>query len=85
MRTQVSLRLIHLILFDSPNAVGARVPQRLVDMTARSGYSLSGAVPATRYDMAAEYYQFDWEFGATPEETYWLGCSWVQLLPSFPF
>ena len=47
-------------------------------MTARSGYSLTGAMPSTRYDMASEYYQFDWEFGATPEETSWLGSSWVQ-------
>ena len=47
-------------------------------MTARSGYALSGSRPRSRYEMAAEYYQFDWEFGATPEETSWLGSSWVQ-------
>ncbi|TFK83625.1 amine oxidase [Polyporus arcularius HHB13444] len=57
---------------------GARVPKRLVDMTARSGYALSGSRPRSRYEMAAEYYQFDWEFGATPEETSWLASSWAH-------
>ncbi|KAI0820503.1 amine oxidase [Trametes gibbosa] len=57
---------------------GARVPQRLVDMTARSGYSLSGARPETPHARAAEYYQFDWEFGATPEETSWLASAWAH-------
>ncbi|KAM5530898.1 hypothetical protein V8D89_015430 [Ganoderma adspersum] len=57
---------------------GARVPKQLVDMSARSGYALSGARPATRYEMASEYYQFDWEFGATPEETSWLASSWAH-------
>ena len=47
-------------------------------MTARSGYALSGSRPRSRYEMAAEYYQFDWEFGATPEETSWLASSWVH-------
>ena len=47
-------------------------------MSARSGYALSGARPVTRYEMASEYYQFDWEFGATPEETSWLASSWVH-------
>ncbi|TBU42165.1 amine oxidase [Dichomitus squalens] len=57
---------------------GARVPHRLVDMTARGGYALSGAIPTSRYAMASEYYQFDWEFGATPEETSWLASSWAH-------
>ena len=35
---------------------GARVPKQLVDMSARSGYALSGARPASRYEMASEYY-----------------------------
>ncbi|RPD72752.1 amine oxidase [Lentinus tigrinus ALCF2SS1-7] len=65
--------------FDKLTAVaGARVPNRLVDMTARSGYALSGSRPRSRYEMAAEYYQFDWEFGATPEETSWLASSWAH-------
>ncbi|PIL26397.1 hypothetical protein GSI_12154 [Ganoderma sinense ZZ0214-1] len=57
---------------------GARVPNQLVDMSARSGYALSGARPSSRYEMASEYYQFDWEFGATPEETSWLASSWAH-------
>nr|VWO94915.1 ISPsy12, transposase OrfB (Tryptophan 2-monooxygenase) [Ganoderma boninense] len=57
---------------------GARVPNQLVDMSARSGYALSGSRPSSRYEMASEYYQFDWEFGATPEETSWLASSWVH-------
>ncbi|KAI0753776.1 amine oxidase [Fomes fomentarius] len=57
---------------------GARVPSRLVDMTARSGYSLSGSYPSSRYEHTAEYYQFDWEFGAKPEETSWLSSSWAH-------
>lgn len=59
---------------------GDRVPKQLVDMTARSGYSMIGSKPLTRYQMAAEYYQFDWEFAGAPEETSWLASSWV--LPS---
>ncbi|KAI0742275.1 amine oxidase [Daedaleopsis nitida] len=57
---------------------GQRVPHRLVDMSARGGYSLSGSRPITRYERAAEYYQFDWEFGATPEETSWLTSAWAH-------
>ncbi|OJT12259.1 Polyamine oxidase [Trametes pubescens] len=57
---------------------GARVPKRLVDMTARSGYSLSGTRPDSPQERAAEYYQFDWEFGATPEETSWLASAWAH-------
>ncbi|KAI1795246.1 amine oxidase [Ganoderma leucocontextum] len=57
---------------------GARVPNRLVDMTARSGYALSGARPTSRYEMASEYYQFDLEYGATPEETSWLASAWAH-------
>ncbi|KAI0713040.1 amine oxidase [Cerioporus squamosus] len=76
--------------FDKLTAIaGARVPKRLVDMTARSGYALSGSRPRSRYEMAAEFlatnfgampavYQFDWEFGATPEETSWLASSWAH-------
>ncbi|KAH9921830.1 amine oxidase [Amylocystis lapponica] len=59
-------------------SAGKRVPKRLVDMTARSGYSLTGAKPSTRHEMAAEYYQFDWEFAASPEDTSWLASSWAH-------
>ncbi len=65
-------------------STGARVPSRLVDMTARSGYSLSGSYPSSRYEHAAEYYQFDWEFAAKPEETSWLASSWVHTGSSLP-
>ncbi|CDO76587.1 hypothetical protein BN946_scf184868.g1 [Trametes cinnabarina] len=63
---------------------GARVPQRLVAMTARSGYSLSGTRPNTPHEMASEYYQFDWEFGATPEETSWRSASASSHLERYP-
>ncbi|EPS93815.1 hypothetical protein FOMPIDRAFT_1033564 [Fomitopsis schrenkii] len=59
-------------------AAGGRVPKRLVDMSARGGYSLTGSHPASRHQMASEYYQFDWEFGTTPEETSWLASSWAH-------
>ncbi|KZT05137.1 amine oxidase [Laetiporus sulphureus 93-53] len=59
-------------------SAGSRVPKRLVDMTARSGYSLTGAIPISRHAMASEYYQFDWEFGTTPEENSWLASSWAH-------
>ncbi|KAI0776570.1 amine oxidase [Trametes elegans] len=60
------------------SSAGARVPHRLVDMTARSGYSLVGARPVSPHAMASEYYQFDWEFGTTPEETSWLASAWAH-------
>ncbi|KAI0920362.1 hypothetical protein AcW1_002128 [Taiwanofungus camphoratus] len=55
---------------------GARVDMRLVDTTARTGYSLTGAKPKTPADMACEYYQFDWEYAQTPEESSWIASSW---------
>ena len=48
---QAEKRCAHLI-----RRPGARVPKQLVDMSARSGYALSGARPASRYEMALEYY-----------------------------
>ncbi|TFY63914.1 hypothetical protein EVJ58_g2955 [Rhodofomes roseus] len=57
-------------------AAGARVQKQLVDLTARSGYSLVGAKPKTPADMACEYYQFDWEYAQTPEESSWIASSW---------
>ncbi|KAH9922372.1 amine oxidase [Fomitopsis serialis] len=58
--------------------IGGRVPKRLVDMSARGGYSLTGSHPESKHQMASEYYQFDWEFGTTPEETSWLASSWAH-------
>ncbi|KAH9837563.1 amine oxidase [Rhodofomes roseus] len=59
-------------------SAGGRVPKRLVDMSARGGYSLTGSYPQSRYQMASEHYQFDWEFGTSPEETSWLASSWAH-------
>ncbi|EIW56720.1 amine oxidase [Trametes versicolor FP-101664 SS1] len=55
---------------------GARVDKRLVDGTARTGYSLLGAKSRTPQAMASEYYQFDWEYAQTPEESSWIASSW---------
>ncbi|OBZ74427.1 Polyamine oxidase [Grifola frondosa] len=55
---------------------GARVSQNLVDTTARTGYSLIGAKSRTPQAMASEYYQFDWEYAQTPEQSSWIASSW---------
>ena len=60
-------------------AAGTRVTKQLVDGTARTGYSLIGAKPRTAQAMASEYYQFDWEYAQTPEESSWIASSWVRL------
>ncbi|KAI0729119.1 amine oxidase [Fomitopsis betulina] len=57
-------------------ASGARVQKQLVDLTARAGYSLIGAKPKTPAEMACEYYQFDWEYAQTPEESSMIASSW---------
>ncbi|KAJ3479791.1 hypothetical protein NLI96_g8812 [Meripilus lineatus] len=54
-----------------------RVKEHLVDATARTGYSLLGAQPTNHHEVASEYYNFDWEFGQSPEETSWLASSWA--------
>lgn len=63
-------------------AAGARVDKQLVDGTARTGYSLIGAKSRTAQAMASEYYQFDWEYAQTPEQSSWIASSWVCLLVS---
>ncbi|THH28146.1 hypothetical protein EUX98_g6045 [Antrodiella citrinella] len=60
------------------DAAGVRVSRDFVDTTARGGYSLTGAQPSNIYEMASEYFQFDWEFAQTPEETSWIASSWVN-------
>ncbi|GBE87489.1 hypothetical protein BKA93DRAFT_895621 [Sparassis latifolia] len=55
---------------------GARVPKKQVDLTARAGYWLIDAKPRTPAEMACEYYQFDWEYAQTPEESSWIASSW---------
>ncbi|KAI0334153.1 amine oxidase [Cubamyces sp. BRFM 1775] len=57
-------------------AAGARVTKQLVDGTARTGYSLVGAKSQTAQAMASEYYQFDWEYAQTPEQSSWIASSW---------
>ena len=56
---------------------GDRILRGLVDATTRSGYSLLGAKPRTPHEVASEYYQFDWEYAQTPEQSSWLASSWV--------
>ncbi|KAI0668914.1 amine oxidase [Trametes maxima] len=57
-------------------AAGTRVDKQLVDGTARTGYSLIGAKSQSPQAMASEYYQFDWEYAQTPEESSWIASSW---------
>jgi len=49
-----------------------------VDTTTRSGYALLGAKPRTPHEAASEYYQFDWEYAQTPEQSSWLASSWAN-------
>jgi len=53
------------------------VPGALVDINSRAGYSIIGSKPQTHIEKAAEYYQFDWEYAQTPEQTSWVASSWV--------
>ncbi|KAF9480663.1 amine oxidase [Pholiota conissans] len=63
--------------FEDLTAVaGTRVDLNLVDLSARSGYSLAKAKPKTAHASAAEYYQFDWEYAQTPEESSLIASSW---------
>ncbi|KAJ8522165.1 hypothetical protein ONZ45_g1242 [Pleurotus djamor] len=51
---------------------GQRTHQNLIDLNARAGYALSGSKPQTPHARAAEYWNFDWEYGATPAESSWI-------------
>ncbi|KAK0432129.1 amine oxidase [Armillaria borealis] len=55
---------------------GARVTGSLVDLTSKTGYALNGVKPRDPYEMAAEYYQFDWEYAQKPDQTSWIASSW---------
>ncbi|KAF8797561.1 amine oxidase [Phlegmacium glaucopus] len=56
---------------------GFRVESRLVDISARTGYSLIGAERISPHAQASEYYQqFDWQSAQTPAETSLIGSSW---------
>jgi len=52
------------------------VNNTLVDMSARTGYSLMGAKSTSPRARAAEYYQFDWEYAQTPEQSSLIASSW---------
>ena len=58
-------------------STGDRIIRGLVDTTTRSGYALLGSKPKTPHEAASEYYQFDWEYAQTPEQSSWLASSWV--------
>ncbi|KZP30087.1 amine oxidase [Athelia psychrophila] len=60
------------------NLAGERVAKKQVDTTSRTGYSLSGSKPQNKYEMVSEYYQFDWEYAQTPEQTSWIASSWAE-------
>ncbi|KAF8154024.1 hypothetical protein B0H34DRAFT_662165 [Crassisporium funariophilum] len=55
---------------------GSRVDSRLVDMSGRTGYAMIGAKPANAHARASEYYQFDWEYAQTPEQSSLIASSW---------
>ncbi|KAK0478780.1 amine oxidase [Armillaria novae-zelandiae] len=57
---------------------GARVAGSLVDLTSKTGYALNGVKPRDAYEMAAEYYQFDWEYAQKPDQTSWIASSWAN-------
>ncbi|KAA1477125.1 amine oxidase [Dentipellis sp. KUC8613] len=59
-------------------AGGRRVPKGLVDTTSRNGYSMNGVKPQTHQEAASEYYQFDWEYAQTPEQTSLIASSWAN-------
>lgn len=61
-------------------AAGARVPRSLVDLTARTGYSLINQKPKTPHETASEYFQFDWEYAQTPEQSSLIASSWVRRM-----
>ncbi|KAI9461924.1 amine oxidase [Lactarius psammicola] len=50
-------------------AAGARLPENLVDLSARAGYALIGQKPKTPHEIASEYYAFDYTYAQTPEQS----------------
>lgn len=52
-----------LYQFESLGAVVRQTSRRLVNVSARTGYSLIGAKPRTAHAMACEYFQIDWDTG----------------------
>ncbi|KAL8277358.1 hypothetical protein RQP46_010198 [Phenoliferia psychrophenolica] len=53
---------------------GERIASDKVDLTARSGYQLTGERRRvqTPHDWATEYYNYDWEYAQTPEQSSWI-------------
>ncbi|KAJ3475938.1 hypothetical protein NLI96_g11502 [Meripilus lineatus] len=58
-----------LYQFESLGAVVRQTSRRLVNVSARTGYSLIGAKPRTAHAMACEYFQIDWDTGDSPEKS----------------
>ncbi|KAI9430825.1 amine oxidase [Lactarius indigo] len=57
-------------------AAGARLPENLVDLTARAGYALIGQKPKTPHEIASEYFAFDFSYAQTPEQSSFLASAW---------
>lgn len=55
---------------------GTRVDKKLVDVTGRTGYSLIAPRKTDDHSRASEYYQFDWEYAQTPEESSLIAAVW---------
>ncbi|KAH9056463.1 amine oxidase [Lactarius vividus] len=55
---------------------GARLPDNLVDLTARAGYALVGQKPKTPHEMVSEYYCFDFAYAQTPEQSSFIASAW---------
>ncbi|THH07776.1 hypothetical protein EW145_g3150 [Phellinidium pouzarii] len=54
---------------------GSRLQQGLLDLSARTGYSLVGSKPLSHTAQTSEYYLFDWEYAQTPEDSSWIASS----------
>ncbi|KAG8937707.1 hypothetical protein FRC00_001960 [Tulasnella sp. 408] len=57
---------------DDVSPAGERIDNHEVDLSARSGFSLTGWRPKDKYDQAAEDYHFDWEWAQAPEQSSWI-------------
>ncbi|RDB19625.1 Polyamine oxidase [Hypsizygus marmoreus] len=56
--------------------VRSRIPNKLVDISSRSAYTLVGAKPLDAHAKAAEYFLFDWEYAQTPDQSSAIASSW---------
>ncbi|KAH9012814.1 amine oxidase [Lactarius deliciosus] len=55
---------------------GARLSMNLVDLTARAGYAMVNQKPKTPQEMASEYYNFDYTYAQTPEQSSFIASAW---------